>query len=147
MKNIFVLTMLFFLCAANSVLAASADLTGTWNISSECMRIGDNMDYTAPGVIVSEPHQMVITWQDRNLFKGYACDAETPNGILFGAIDRKEIYITTWDSVNYGSLNGQGNAIEFISQNQLWNQDNAPATCMGTAMKISDTFDCLPVSP
>ena len=147
MKRVSVFIALFIILTANLVLAASTDLIGTWNINSECVRIGDNMDYTVPGVIVSEPHQMVITWQDRNLFKGYACDAETPNGIFFGAVDGKKIYITTWDSINSGSLNGQGNAMEFISQNQLWNPDSAPATCMGTAIKISDTFDCTPVSP
>ncbi len=144
MNRIAILSVLSFLVVTSLAFAGTPDLVGTWTIDSKCMRIGDNMDHTADGVILLQTHQMVITWQDQDLFKGYSCDAEVPNGIFFGAIDKKEVYITNWDSINRATLNGKGSSMEYIGQSQLWNTPNAPATCMGTAVKVSETFDCDP---
>lgn len=145
MKTVFTLALSFFVLNTHSAFAVPGDLAGTWAVDANCLLIGDNMDHTAPGVIVSQQYYFAITWQDQGFFKGYSCDATLPNGIFLGVIDGRKIHAADWASTMSGTLNGQGNVMEFIVQNLPGNPDSVPGTCTGTARKIADTVDCDPL--
>ncbi len=108
-----------------------ADLVGTWDVESQCVRIGDPADDTDD--YTSEPHQIVITDQNGNRFKGYALPQDPPYTNFYGVIIGNTVYITSWDSISVGRL--AGNKIRFVSQNQQWNPPTAPGTCTGIAVK------------
>jgi len=147
MKKILIVLFLSVFCFSDPAYAGSKDLVGTWEYTMVCMRIGDNLDHNLPAVISRETTQFVITDYSKNVLKGYSCDAEAPNGYLFGATDGRKVYITTWDSFTIGTLNSSGNKIRFVSQNILDNPPTAPGACKGKAKKVAATFDCEPAAP
>ena len=129
----------FFLIAGP---AFGADLVGTWQLNVDCLEIGNNDDPLADGVIDQDSETIVIVWQQQRLYKGYICGNETPNGILFGTIDKNNVTLTQWDAIVEGKL--KGGTIDLISHHALKNPPSAPGTCIGTLTKISDDFECDP---
>lgn len=141
--SIFITLALTFI---SSPAFSETDLVGTWTLDANCLEIGNNSDPYAPGIINQENLTLVISWQQQGLYKGYICNLETPNGLLFGTIVNNKITLTQWDAIVEGKLQGN-NIINLISQHALMNPPSAPSTCIGSITRISNTIDCLPGPP
>lgn len=142
MKKSFLLIFLSLFLIANSAFGAT-NLVGTWQLDTTCLEIGNNDDPLANGVIDSSTENLVIVWQQQGLFKGYICDNETPNGILFGTINNNDVTMTQWDANVVGKMQGK-NQINAVSQHALKNPPAAPATCNAVLTRISGSFECSP---
>ena len=125
-----------------STAASTPDLSGYWNIDSECVRVGDYPALGAPGIDFTTETDYVLLHHTpgSNLFWGevqnITCDPSRPGcEALFGAIVGNDVYIASWDSFQQGRLTKGGREIDFVGRSQLYNPDFAPSACVGVAVK------------
>ena len=134
MKKLFILTVASFFIFSGLAFGANYNLLGLWNYSQKCVRIGTDYNH---GDFIDEVATIEIIEQQGDLFFGRVYLGEVPNQNFYGAIDGKNVYFTFWDGFANGKINKKGDEINFVSQNPLDNEPNAPATCIGTATKTS----------
>lgn len=97
------------------------------------------------GFTLGQISYYIVEEQQGNLFKGSACPKDNDRTDLYGVLDRKDIYVTAWDSISYGKVNGKGTEIEAISQKQNYDVQNDSSTSTVVATKISsDPYSVCP---
>jgi len=128
MNKLFILLVLPIALIVSSAFAET-DIQGCWSVEVNC--IGEAPPHPYETFIITIEQQSPI-----GLFEVYNCSDEIPNP-CYGAIDKKNIYITCWDNIITGQIGKNGTEMKFITQNQNCNEKEA-GTCKGTAIKISN---------
>ena len=130
MKRLFVLFVLPLVLIANTA-SGEPDLQGCWSVEVNC--IGP-----APP-LPNETFFISIENQSEGLFEVYNC-SDSDADPCYGAIDKRNIYITCWDNIITGQIEKNGTKMTFITQNQDPVLKEA-GTCKGTAEKV-DAGNC-----
>jgi len=125
------LSIFFLLSLALIVSSAFAetDLQGCWSVEVNCKGEAPPLPYET--FIITIEQQSSI-----GLFEVYNCSDPVADP-CYGAIDKKNLYITCWDNIITGQVGKKGTEMSFITQNQNPG-DREAGICKGTATKISD---------
>jgi hypothetical protein len=137
MKKMLLLLVVPFLFVPGTAFA-QPNLDGCWLVS---------FDYIASdGSGGHEDHYIRINHQGGPLFSAWVMDVCPEDGAYFsGVIDGKDFYLTHWDSLTFGKVVGNGQAITFVNQaffpdgfGDPYDHNKASETAIGMATRVDD---------